>query len=56
MNTEDETIINTGLDALSFIFAGADNRMHVIVPGLMPILFQIFTNPDVKFPQSSFNA
>ena len=50
MNSTEITNISASLELFCVIFSkmGNDNRITVVIPHLMPVLFQIFANPDVR--------
>ena len=47
-NKEDTTILNAGLECLCLIFSKSDNTVSLLVPDLMPIMYDIFTLPEVR--------
>mmetsp|Transcript_23348 Transcript_23348/g.20263 ORF Transcript_23348/g.20263 Transcript_23348/m.20263 type:complete len:291 (-) Transcript_23348:2700-3572(-) len=46
-NKEDTTILNAGLECLCLIFSKSDNTVSLLVPDLMPIMYDIFTLPEL---------
>lgn len=46
MNSDNYTNMRAGLDTFCFIFNGVDDRIHIIIPGLMNQLYQIYTKPE----------
>jgi len=49
MNSSEISVISASLELFCVIFSKIDNRITILIPQLLPILFQIFANPDVKF-------
>jgi len=49
MNSTEISVISASLELFCVIFSKIDNRIVPIIPQLLPVLFQIFANPDVKF-------
>ncbi len=48
MQTEDTNVMETGLELFCILFAKQDNRLHIIVPRIMPALFNMFTFEEVR--------
>ena len=46
MNNEQQNNIKAGLDTFCYIFNNVDDRIHIIVPGIMNQLYQIYTKPE----------
>ena len=46
---EEPQIVNAACEVLCAIFSHTDNRLASICPKLLPVLYQIFTLPDVIF-------
>ena len=49
MNNENKAVVETGLEIFTTLFSKTDDRFHPVVPSLMPVLYQVFAQPDVKF-------
>jgi hypothetical protein len=47
MNSDDYMNMRAGLDTFCHIFNHVDDRIHIIVPGLLTQLYQIYTKPEV---------
>lgn len=50
INSEDIVRIGAGLEFLCLLFSTNEskNGLHVLVPELLPVLFQVFTIPEVN--------
>ena len=47
-SSEDPAVVNAACEALCYIFQKTDDRMSFMCPKLLPVLYQIFTLPDVN--------
>jgi hypothetical protein len=46
---EEPAIINAGCEAMCAIFMKTEEKLSFICPKLLPVLYQMFTLPDVNF-------
>jgi len=46
--SEEPPIVNAACEALCAIFSKTDMRLAALCPKLLPVLYQIFTLPDVN--------
>lgn len=52
MNSNKEHFIQAGLDSFCVIFEKSDDRIHLLVPKMMKVLYQMFTREDVYYCSS----